>query len=120
MSDPNPPDHGDTHAMLVAARREKLRRLVELGVDPWGGRFDRHQAIGEIRCREPEIEVAAPAEGADKPHGEEHGPRVRAAGRIVLLREQGKVIFLHLRDWTGNIQLYIGKKQAGEQNWAVA
>jgi lysyl-tRNA synthetase class 2 len=120
MSDSPPPDHGDTHAMLVAARREKLRRLAELGVDPWGGRFDGHLAIGEIRRRESEIDVSPPPAGAEKQHAEEHGPRVRAAGRIVLLREQGKVIFLHLRDWTGDIQLYIGKKQAGEENWAVA
>jgi lysyl-tRNA synthetase, class II len=118
MTDVSQPDHGDTHAMLVAARRDKLRRLAELGIDPWGGRFDGHQPIGEIRRRESEITTAPPA--AEGQHAEQHGPRVRAAGRIVLLRDQGKTIFLHLRDWSGQIQLYIGKKQVGDGNWAVA
>ena len=36
------------------------------------------------------------------------------------MRDTGKLIFLDLRDWTGRIQLYIGKKQVGEANWAVA
>jgi lysyl-tRNA synthetase, class II len=119
-SDSPQPDHGDTHATLIAARRDKLRRLEDLGIDPWGSRFDGHQPIGEIRRRESEIEVAPPQPGAEVRHAEQHGPRVRAAGRIVLMRDTGKLIFLDIRDWSGQIQLYIGKKQVGEDNWAVA
>ncbi|HEV3417071.1 MAG TPA: lysine--tRNA ligase [Pirellulales bacterium] len=119
-SDSPQPDHGDTHASLVAARRDKLRRLEGLGIDPWGSRFDDHQPIGEIRRRESEIAVSPPPPGAEGRHAEQHGPRVRAAGRIVLMRDTGKLIFLDIRDWSGQIQLYIGKKQVGEANWAVA
>ncbi|HKD36809.1 MAG TPA: lysine--tRNA ligase, partial [Pirellulales bacterium] len=89
MTDAPQPERGDTHEQLVAARKAKLRRLVELGVDPWGGRFDGNQPIGEIRRRENEIETDAAAEGQ---HGEQHGPRVRAAGRVVLMRDTGKLI----------------------------
>jgi len=103
---------------LESARREKLRKIVALGVDPWGSRFDDYQALGEIRRREAEITVSQPAAGQQ--HGEQDGPRVRAAGRIVLMRDTGKLIFADIRDWTGQIQLYIGKKQVGEQNWALA
>ena len=120
MSDPNPPDHGDTHAMLVAARREKLRRLAELGVDPWGGRFDGHQAIGEIRRRESEIDVSPPPAGAERQHAEQHGPRVRAAGRIVLSGTRASSSSSTSATGPGTIQVFIGKKQVGEQNWAVA
>ncbi|HEY1785402.1 MAG TPA: lysine--tRNA ligase, partial [Pirellulales bacterium] len=74
------------------ARREKLRKIRELGYDPWGQRFDGHQAIAAIRARDTEITVEpaaaapAPAEGrAADPV--QHGPRVRAAGRIVLERK---------------------------------
>ncbi|HZZ28130.1 MAG TPA: lysine--tRNA ligase [Pirellulales bacterium] len=103
---------------LEIARREKLRKIVALGIDPWGSRFDGYQAIGEIRRRETEIAVSEPAAGSQ--HGEQHGPRVRAAGRIVLMRDTGKLIFANIRDWTGQIQLYIGKKQVGDQNWSLA
>ena len=107
--------------MLEAARRDKLEKIQQLGLDPWGGRFDNHQPIGRIRERESEIVVEPIPEG--KPPSrrgpEMHGPKVRAAGRIVLQRKAGKLVFLDIRDWTGQIQLLIGKKQVGEENWAL-
>lgn len=106
--------------MLEAARREKLDRIRQLGLDPWGGRFDDHQPIGEIRAREGEIVVEpAPDHEADKAP-EMRGPKVRAAGRIMLQRRAGKLIFLDLRDWTGRIQLLVGKNQVGAENWELA
>jgi len=103
---------------LEAARREKLRKIERLGIDPWGGRLDDCQAIDDIRQRESEITVSPPPPGQD--HGEQHGPRVRAAGRIMLMRDTGRLIFANIRDWTSQIQIYIGKKQVGDQNWTVA
>jgi lysyl-tRNA synthetase class 2 len=110
---------GDAPGMHEAARREKLRQLVQLGVDPWGQRFDGHRPIAEIRAREGEITHEQPAEGSSR-HGEQHGPTVRAAGRIVLQRPAGKLIFLNLRDSSGDIQIFIGRKQVGDESWAVA
>ncbi len=118
MTDTPAHDSDSSGDALEAARREKLRKIIELGVDPWGGRFDNYSPIGEIRSRESEI-VATPPQPGER-HGEQHGPRVRAAGRIVLMRDTGKLIFADIRDWTGQIQLYIGKKQVGEQNWSLA
>jgi lysyl-tRNA synthetase class 2 len=121
MTKPVQPESTSTREQLEAARREKLRKLVELGIDPWGGRFDGHAKIADIRARAGEIAADPPPPGAPPDqHGELHGPKVRAAGRIVLLRDTGKLIFLNIRDWTGDIQLFIGKKQVGEQNWALA
>ncbi len=105
-------------AALEAARRDKLRKIEELGIDPWGGRFDGHLAIGEIRGREEEIVVEPLVEGERSP--KQHGPKVRAAGRILLRRGQGKAFFIDIRDWTGQIQLMLGKKQVGEENWELA
>ena len=117
MSEPesNEPQHGA--AALEAARRVKLRKIQELGVDPWGHRFDDHTAIGKIRARENEI-TSEPAAEAGKPP-KLHGPTVRAAGRIVLLRSAGKLVFLDLHDWTGRIQVAIGMNQVGEKNWEL-
>ena len=50
---------------------------------------------------------------------EQQGPKVRAAGRIVLRRKKGKLIFTDIRDWTGQIQLFIGMNQVGEENWEL-
>ena len=113
-----------------ASRTEKLHAIEALGLDPWGGRFDGHQAIADV--------LKLPA---DVP--EDQRPRVRIAGRIVSRREGGKVHFLDLKDWSGKptlreikgeregevekvpdlssrIQVMIGQKQVGETGWQLA
>jgi lysyl-tRNA synthetase class 2 len=105
-------------AALEAARRVKLHKIQELGHDPWGQRFDEHSPISAIRAREGEITSEPAAEPGKPPVF--HGPTVRAAGRIVLQRGQGKLRFLELHDWTGRIQVAIGMNQVGEKNWELA
>lgn len=101
-----------------SARREKLKKLRELGIDPWGGRFDDHQPIGKIRGLADQIvEEITAANGGERT--ESHGPRVRAAGRIMLQRRKGKLVFADIQDWSGRIQLFIGRNQIGEDNWAI-
>ncbi len=124
--------------VLLAARRKKLNRLLELGCDPWGSRFDDRTLIGEIRRRADEIRFVA-EDGtesplpdfessqpvnfqqwlADRGKGHLHGPMVRAAGRILLHRDKGKLQFIDIEDWTGRIQLFIGQAQVGPENWEV-
>ena len=106
--------------MHEASRREKLRKLESLGVDPWGGRFDDVMSVGAIRSREGEIVAEALPPDSDKRQPDQHGPKVRAAGRIVLRRKKGKLIFIDIRDWTGQIQIFIGRAQVGEDDWALA
>jgi lysyl-tRNA synthetase, class II len=95
---------------LEAARLKKLGRIEELGLDPWGQRFDAHQPIAQVRALPLPEGV-----GAETP-----GPRVRVAGRIMLRRGQGNVVFLDLRDWSERIQIFLGKKQVGELGWKLA
>ena len=48
MSSPSPIDTdqpSSTVTALLQARRDKLAKLQELGVDPWGSRFDNSQAV---------------------------------------------------------------------------
>jgi lysyl-tRNA synthetase class 2 len=126
-------------SFLEAARRAKLARIIELGHDPWGTRFDDRQLIGEIRARAGEI-VYRKADGAnitlpsleteeeraafrqwlaEQGPGEIVGPQVRAAGRIILSRDKGKLLFIDIRDMTGQVQLFIGRDQVGE-SWELA
>ncbi|MBR5626191.1 MAG: lysine--tRNA ligase, partial [Thermoguttaceae bacterium] len=118
-----------TGVVLEASRREKMRKIIEMGLDPWGQRFDNHDSIEAIRARENEIVVGEPVPVPETPDGQKpwrkpeipmSGPQVRAAGRIILQRRQGKLIFLTLWDWTGQIQILIGKNQVGEKNWELA
>jgi lysyl-tRNA synthetase, class II len=95
---------------LEGVRLEKLERIAALGIDPWGQRFEGHQGIALVR--------ALPVPTAE-PGGEPAGPTVRVAGRIMLRRGQGKVYFLELRDWTERIQIFVGKKQVGDEGWSL-
>src|SRR4051794_14664967 len=96
----------ESREALEAVRLEKLRRIEALGHDPWGRRFDGHQAIADVR--------ALPLPASDETGGSVAGPTVRVAGRIMLRRGQGKVNFLEIRDWTERIQVFVGMKQVGE------
>lgn len=109
------------------SRLEKLKKIAELGIDPWGGRFDDRMPIQQIR---------------ELPLGANPPARVRAAGRIVLRRQAGKLHFLEILDWSGqriqrelkskehagetvdawssHIQIMVGQKQVGDQGWALA
>ena len=97
----------ETPDILENVRRDKLTRIEALGQDPWGHRFDDHLPIAEVR----ELPI---------PEGEEPGPTVRVAGRIILRRGQGKVNFLQVRDWSGTIQIFVGKNQVGDSGWGLA
>src|SRR4051812_10561347 len=100
----------ESREALEAVRLEKLKRIEALGHDPWGQRFDGHRAIADVRA------LPLP----EGPGGEVPGPAVRVAGRIMLRRGQGKVNFLEIRDWTGQIQVFVGMKQVGEAGWSLA
>ncbi len=125
---------------LEASRREKMRKIVELGHDPWGGRFDDRSSIEDVRARVgevklvledgTEVELVDPAtQGedfnfrqwlADQGKGNIVGPKVRVAGRIILQRDKGKLRFVDIQDRSGKIQFFIGKKQVGDDNWELA
>ncbi len=92
---------------LRAVRLEKLRKIEELGIDPWGGRFDNHIPIAKIR----ELPVVA--------FDDHPTEMVKAAGRIVQKRDQGKLFFLDLWDQTGRIQVMAGQKQVGDEAWKL-
>src|SRR4249920_1391292 len=77
-------DPADSQGIHEVSRREKLRKIRELGFDPWGTRFDDQMAIGAIRARQDEITVELPPAGSEQRDPTQHGPKVRAAGRIVL------------------------------------
>ncbi|MBP85170.1 MAG: lysine--tRNA ligase [Planctomycetaceae bacterium] len=141
MSDePNISPSDDEDDRLRKARREKLAKIAEMGIDPWGQRFDDRDWIGDLRARIGEVKlrledgtevglVDPVTQGedfnfrqwlADQGKGEIVGPKVRAAGRIMLHRDKGKLRFIDIQDWTGQIQLFIGKNQVGEENWELS
>jgi len=84
-------------------RKEKLEQIREMGLDPYGGRYESSESAAAVKARY--------KDGDDN-------QRANCAGRIVLLRDMGKLIFMTIRDWSGAIQVGLSKKLLAEQ-WAL-
>jgi len=78
-------------------RLANLRALEARGYPAFGMAFARNDTIDAIR----------------NAYADEHP--VRAAGRVLSFRNMGKTIFADLRDGSGRIQLFINKKQLGDE-----
>ena len=85
-------------------RLDKLQKLCEKGIEPYGKRFDNTQSINAI------IEKFIP---------EQNNIKVRAAGRIMTIRPHGKTEFMDIRDWTGKIQVYIKLDKIGAEKFEI-
>jgi lysyl-tRNA synthetase class 2 len=91
---------------------EKARRLALLdsmrakGVDPYPYRFDRTHTLEDIRGTWGHLEAGSETDAA-----------ASVAGRLMLIREQGKLIFATLRDRSGEIQLFISKAVIGDEGF---
>ncbi len=85
-------------------RHQKLSAIRELGIDPYGQRYDGTESARDIK-----------AGFVD----DDDSQQAKCAGRIVLLRDIGKLIFITLRDWNGTIQIGLSKKLLSEQ-WKLA
>ncbi|MDA7917297.1 lysine--tRNA ligase [Akkermansiaceae bacterium] len=90
-----------TEEELIAVRRDKLAKLKELGIDPFGARFKTTIAPGELKANF----------SNDK--------SVTIAGRLLAIRDMGKSVFATLGDAHGRIQIYINKKEVSELEWSA-
>lgn len=84
---------------LTKPRLEKRQKLLEKGIDPYGGRFEVSESI-------------AAARGNPTPDRE-----VRLAGRVLSHRDMGKSLFADIKDSTTKIQIYIQKQTVGEEQF---
>ncbi len=87
-------------------RLNKAQKMRELGYDPYGHKYEGIVSLVQAR------------ELFDENDPEKH-PSARVAGRIIFLRDIGSLIFIRLRDSSGELQIGLSKKHLGEQ-WKLA
>ena len=130
MSDPAH-DHAASEAEtlseheLVAARREKLRWMREAGFEPFGVRVDGLMPLVEARSRfdaeaQRQFDEASAAAKASGAAVEDSRQSVKVAGRIMQHRDLGKLVFLSLRDHSGDLQVTISKALVSEGAFELA
>ena len=91
-------------------RRKKMQDLQDMGIDPFGQRYDRTATSGKI------IEKY---DSYTKEELQEMGASVKIAGRIMTKRRQGKAGFMHIQDIDGQIQIYVRKDEIGEDQYEI-
>lgn len=91
-------------------RREKASKLKELGLDPFGDRYDRTALAGELKEK---------YEGKTHEELENENILVKVAGRIMFIRKMGKASFFTIQDKSGKIQIYISINDIGEESYAL-
>jgi len=108
---------------LVNARREKLQRWRDaMGVTGYGHRVDGLLSLSAARARfDPAAHAAvAAADAAKQPLAEDPRALVSVGGRCVQHRAMGKLVFLVLRDETGDLQISISKAMVGDEGFKLA
>ncbi len=88
---------------LKQVRLDKLGELRDMGIDPFGSKFERDTSAQKIQD---DFETM-------------DGHTVRIAGRIMSKRRHGKAGFANLQDLSGDIQLYFRKDDVGEEKYEL-
>ncbi|MBU1936410.1 lysine--tRNA ligase [bacterium] len=108
-----PPEREEDLNQILRARRDKLERLQELGVNPYPYRFEVQHRIADILSDFDNL--------LEKEDDASSAQQLSIAGRIVTIRVMGKAAFCHLRDSSGQkkLQLYIKKDIVGEKGYEI-
>jgi len=87
-------------------RREKAEKIREMGMDPYGNRFDRTAYNLDIKEKYKDVE---------HDEFENINDEFTIAGRIMFIRKMGKASFFTIQDKTGKMQIYISINDVGEE-----
>jgi lysyl-tRNA synthetase class 2 len=97
----------DTEGSAVDERASRLAQVDAMrarGEDPYPVRFDRTHTLAEVREHwEDRVEIGTTSDDT-----------VSVAGRVVLRRAQGKLVFATLREGAGELQLFVSKGELGD------
>ncbi|HAR6102761.1 TPA: lysine--tRNA ligase [Staphylococcus pseudintermedius] len=96
----------------MQVRRQKLQELRDLGIDPFGEKFER---TGTAETLKAQWDQYAKEELAEK----ETESHTVIAGRIMTKRGKGKAGFAHVQDLSGQIQIYVRKDQVGDAQFGI-
>ena len=79
-------------------RHQKAQKLRDSGKNPYAASFDRSHTLDDAR-------------------NQRDGTHMSVAGRIVLLRDMGKITFVTLQDQSGRLQIALRTEEVGEASY---
>ncbi len=79
-------------------RLQKLTKIKELGIKPYAAKYERSHTLKEASL-------------------EKEGTKVKICGRVMFIRDMGKLIFMRFQDFSGQLQVVFEKTKFDEENW---
>ncbi len=95
---------------LYRVRLAKAEELRGRGINPFGNGYAPKNTVAEIRAAH-DAHTAEQMEAA--------AVRFDLAGRVMAVRDQGKLAFVVLRDRTGELQIMCRKNVLGDAGWEI-
>ncbi len=111
---------------LIAARRAKLAHWRTLGIEPYGSSapgmmpLAAARALFDEKSHAQHTEASAAAKGNPDAVIADSRPETAVAGRVVQHRDMGKIVFVSLRDASGDLQVSISKSALAPRDFEVA
>ncbi|OQY09968.1 MAG: lysine--tRNA ligase [Fusobacteriia bacterium 4572_132] len=91
---------------IIQEKLEKINELKEMGLEPFGRKYDKKETVAKIREMQKEAK-------------EDEEVLVKTAGRIMAIRGKGKTSFGQIEDTTGKIQYYMRKDAVGDEKFEI-
>ncbi|MFA6422614.1 MAG: lysine--tRNA ligase [Candidatus Buchananbacteria bacterium] len=82
-------------------RKMRLKRLENIknsGINPYPEKFDKLHSLAEAK-------------------NSKEGTKIKTAGRIMTIRNMGKIAFAHLQDWSGKMQVVLKEDEIGKDKF---
>jgi lysyl-tRNA synthetase, class II len=86
--------HQDEYAVRLA----RLEKIKAAGVNPYPAKFGKKNAVAEIKDAK-------------------DGAKLKTAGRLMLVRDMGKLCFCHLQDFSGRAQIALKLDEVGKEEY---
>ncbi|MBW6515691.1 MAG: lysine--tRNA ligase [Candidatus Cloacimonetes bacterium] len=90
---------------IIKLKREKLQKIIEMGINPYHNRVERTHQIKELQQKRENLLQSQ--------------EEITIAGRLTALRRHGKIGFANIEDMSGKIQLYVRLDTIGEADYEI-
>jgi lysyl-tRNA synthetase class 2 len=107
---------------LESQRRANREQVRSMGLDPYGNRADGIISTADARARYDEAaDKEHQAAGKTPPPGfVDRRPVVKVAGRVMLHRDNGKLIWMNVRDQTGDVQVAVSQSHCDASGFQLS
>ena len=94
--------------VLVKQRKENLKRLREMGVNPYPYNFNRKHYADQVLSENSKLKT-----------GQSKNNKYCLAGRLMTVRGMGKASFGHIQDSSGKLQIYLREDGVGKKSYEI-